>query len=512
MNGILGMTELVLEGSLDPEQRQHLDVVKSSADALLHIIDDILDFSKIEAGKLDLSPAPFGLRAWLTGTMELFALRAHRKGLELTCDVMPDVPDGIVADPDRLRQVVVNLVGNAIKFTEQGEVSVEVSLHEPAPVDRAAEAPADQGCRLRFAIRDTGIGIPESLQQRIFDAFEQADGSVSRRYGGTGLGLAISSRLVEMMGGGIRVESESGQGSTFVFTVNVGLNAAVEPAVEAAPLAQLRGRRVLVVDDHATNRRILERTLTQWGLSPALAADARSAVHALRTSRDGDPFDLLLVDVHMPEMDGYTLVEHARADRLLADAAVVMLTSDRRPGDLERCRALGVAAHLIKPIRQSDLAQTIQTALAPRPAASVAEVRAQAPVEGTAAAPARLRILVAEDNPVNQRLARALLARRGHEVVIAGDGRQAVDVWTSERTRIDAIFMDVQMPDMDGLEATQAIRQAERALGTRVPIVAMTAHAMSGDRERCLGAGMDDYITKPIAFDAVDAVLARLAA
>ena len=499
MNGVLGMTELLLEAPHDPTQRQYLDMVKSSAEALLRIINDILDFSKIEARKLDLSPHPFGLRDMLGDTMQLLAVRAAQKGLELSWRVAPDVPDGLVADSERLRQVLLNLAGNAIKFTDAGSVTVDVGLAEPLDGGDARE------CGLTFTVADTGIGIPEDKQSVVFEAFSQADGSVSRKYGGTGLGLPISASIIEMMGGSIQLTSDPGRGSTFAFAIRAGIDTAPDRTHRVAPPAHLRGLRALVVDDHEINRCVLEETLRFWGLEPTMtsgAAEALAAIDEAVTTRL--PFRLVLCDVQMPGMDGFTLVEQAQARFALDGSTVVMLTSGSRPNDLERCRELRVAAHLTKPVRQAELLRTIQNVVAqePEPAAAAAHALAAPPGR------CRLRILVAEDNVVNQKLASGLLSRRGHDAVIACNGREALDAWKMDE--FDAIFMDVQMPEMDGFEATALIREGERDTGAHIAIIAMTAHAMSGDRERCLGAGMDDYVTKPIAVKDIDRVLLQL--
>ena len=505
MNGVLGMTELLLDAPQPPEHRQYLEIVKTSADALLHIINDILDFSKIEAGKLELSPHPFAVREVVADTAQMFALPAHRKGLELTYRVAPDVPEQVIGDAERIRQILVNLVGNAMKFTPSGEIAIDVSLAGTATATGTAA-----GVVLAFAVRDTGIGIAESKQSRVFNAFEQADAGVARSFGGTGLGLAISGRLVSLMGGSITLTSREGQGSIFTFTIAAGIAGSLGDAVEprpAGPVEVTAGQRVLIVDDNDTNRRILDETLRLWGFVPTLAADAKAALAALdAASAARQPFDLLLVDVHMPGVDGFTLLELARSRHDLGGAVVVMLTSDRQPGDLDRCRELQVAAHLIKPVRQAQLRQAVASAIGPRAdagarPAGIAGVAAAADAE-------RLRVLVAEDNAVNQKLARAMLTRLGHASVLASDGREAIAEWTTGR--FDVIFMDVQMPDLDGFDATREIRRLEAGTGIRVPIVAMTAHAMPGDRERCLAAGMDDYVTKPISLAEIARVLASI--
>jgi two-component system sensor histidine kinase/response regulator len=500
LNGIIGMTELALDTELTPEQRQYLEMVKSSSDSLLTVINDILDFSRIEAGMLDLDPIEFNLRDNLDDTLKTLALRAHQKGLELACNVEPGVPKALVGDPGRLRQIIVNLVGNAIKFTQAGEVVVEVG----------AESREPGAGWLHFAVRDTGIGIAAEKQKLIFDAFTQADGSTTRHYGGTGLGLSISSRLIEMMQGRIWVESEAGKGSTFHFTARFGEAKGAWKAPPAAAEAhpQLEDLSVLVVDDNATNRRFLEELLTSWRMKPALADSAQAAILALERNLESEnPFHLILTDAHMPEMDGFTLAERIKHHPRLAGATIMMLTSGGQRGDAARCRELGVAAYLTKPIGQSELLNAIlqvlgaglhKTELAPLVTRhSLRETR-----QG-------LRILLVEDNLVNQRLATRLLEKRGYTVVVASTGREALA--SLAKQTFDLALMDVQMPDMDGFEATSAIREREKVIGKHLPIVAMTAHAMVGDRERCLAAGMDGYVSKPIKaqalFDAIKALV-----
>jgi two-component system sensor histidine kinase/response regulator len=497
MNGVLGMTELALDTELTPEQRDYLGMVKTSADALLTVINDILDFSKIEAGKLELDRIPFKLRESVYQSIKPLVMRADQKGLELTVEVRPDVPDEIVADPTRLRQVIINLVGNAIKFTEQGEIGLEVAR------DTCNED--NDSIQLHFTVRDTGIGIESGKQKLIFEPFSQADGTTARKFGGTGLGLTISARLVEIMGGRIWVESELGKGSKFHFTMRAEAGTAGPLAIELQP-KELEGLSVLVVDDNSANRRILGETLHRWGMTATSAADAREALIALKeTYRAGAGFSLLLIDVHMPEIDGFELVERIDAELGLSRRNVIMLTSAGQRGDAARCRALGVAAYLTKPVDQSQLQDAILTVLADNRATSHSArlVTRHTLREGRQ----RLRILLAEDNLVNQRLALRFLERHGHQVVVAGNGHEVLAA--VDKQAFDAILMDVQMPGMDGFEATAAIREREKGTSSHVAIIAMTAHAMKGDEERCRAAGMDGYISKPIRseqlFHALDA-------
>jgi signal transduction histidine kinase/DNA-binding response OmpR family regulator len=498
MNGVLGVTELLLEAPHDPDQKQYLGMVKSSAEALLRVINDILDFSKIEAGKLELSPHAFSLRDMLGDTVQMLAMRAHQKELELSWRASPEVPDTIVADAERLRQVLLNLVGNAVKFTDTGDVTLDVTLANPLVHDTGE-------CALSFAVTDTGIGIPKDKQAVVFEAFAQADGSVSRKYGGTGLGLPISASIVSMMGGEIRLSS-SDRGTTFAFTVRVRLAADAEAVVRPVAPEAVRGTRALVIDDHEINRRVFDETLRLWGIETTMARTAMEGLAAIDEARRlKAPYPLLLVDVHLPDADGFDLVEDACRRFALNPRTVIMLTSSRRPGDVERCRELGVFAHLAKPVRQAELLRTIQTALG----AGVTGPHESAPQPLVESRTGGLRVLVAEDNIVNQKIAETLLIRRKHHATIVSNGRQAVEAW--RQGAYDLVFMDVQMPEMDGFEATGAIRAVEQGTGTHTRIIAMTAHAMSGDRERCIDAGMDDYITKPISLSEIDRVLAEVA-
>ena len=483
MNGIIGMTELALETPLTQDQHECLTVVKTSADALLTVINDILDFSKIEAGKMALAPAPFEIRRLMHETVKSMALRADQRGLELTCYVAPDVPDTLVADAARLRQILINLVGNAIKFTETGDIALRVE----------ARSVTMRSAALRFAVRDTGIGIPEDQQAHIFEMFAQADASTTRRYGGTGLGLSISQQLLKLMGTSLKLESKPGSGSTFHFTLNMDRAPEFAPSPEAGA-ASLRGTRVLVVDDNEVNRRILERLFEHWSMPAVLADGGEAALAAIdRAYRQGQPFRIILLDAHMPGIDGFELARRIQNSSSAGGAIVLMLSSATHIDDAHKCRELGIWRYLLKPVFQHDLLQTIleasQTA-GPRISPAGARV-----TSGPAASQA-LRILLAEDNLVNQKVTVRALERRGHTVILAGNGHEAVKL--ASRERFDLILMDVQMPEMDGFEATAAIREMERRTGSHAPIVAMTAHAMKSDQDRCLAAGMDDYISKPI--------------
>jgi signal transduction histidine kinase/CheY-like chemotaxis protein len=497
LNGVIGMTDLALDTSLTQEQRDYLDTVKMSADSLLTVINDILDFSKIEAGKIDLEAGDFNIRDSLESTLKTLALRAHEKGLELLCEVAPEVPEVARGDSSRLRQVVVNLVGNAIKFTDTGEVAVRLQVDAQEGRDRT----------LHFIVADTGIGIPSEKQELIFDPFSQADASTTRKYGGTGLGLSISNRLVQMMGGTIWVESELGRGSQFHFTTQVTVAEAKQVTIGAiSPPEVLRGVKVLVVDDNPTNRRILAGMLSRWEMKATMVEGGEQALTELLAGRQtGDPYGLILTDMHMPQMDGFALIERIREQPELTTATIMMLTSAGHRDDASRCRELGVAAYLLKPIRQSELREAIARILGARVQEGAMPVITRFFLQDARGPTTSLHILLAEDNLVNQRLAVRLLEKRGHRVVVAANGREALQALAKET--FDLVFMDVQMPEMDGLEATAAIRKGETNGAVRQSIVALTAHAMSGDREKCLAAGMDGYLTKPIRPKELDELL-----
>ena len=483
MNAIVGMTELALETRLTPEQREYLATVKTSAASLLDLINDILDFSKVEARKEELDQVEFKLRDTLADTMKVLALRAQEKGLELVSHFPPDVPDNLVGDSSRLGRIVVNLVGNAIKFTEHGEVVLRAGI----------EQIEGENALLHFSVTDTGIGVPADKQQRIFEAFAQADTSTTRKYGGTGLGLAICAQLAELMGGRVWVESQVGCGSTFHFTARFRLqDASAQKPATILPV-KLQDLPVLVVDDNATNRRMLEEMISNWRMKPVAASNGTAALKAMkRAQAEGNPFQVVLLDGHMPEMDGFEVATKVKKDPRLKHATVILLTSAGRREDLTRAKALGAAAALTKPVKQSELWDAIVTALH----VPLNAKRRTAELGRSRGAQRTLRILIAEDNPVNQQLALHLLERRGHSAVVAENGREALSAM--DKHKFDLILMDVQMPEMGGLEATRAIRESEKATGQHVPIIAMTAHAMQGDRERCLNSGMDGYLSKPL--------------
>jgi CheY-like chemotaxis protein/HPt (histidine-containing phosphotransfer) domain-containing protein len=487
MNGIIGMTELTLDTELSREQREYLTMVQTSADALLTILNDILDFPKIESGKLDIEKIEFSLENMLCETMKSLAVRAHQKQLELLLHVAPDAPDRLQGDPGRLRQVIVKLVGNAIKFTASGEIEMNVRYVTGAPQGYA---------RLQFSVRDTGIGIPRDKFKTIFDSFSQADTSTTRRYGGTGLGLTISAQLVQLMGGQIGLDSEVGRGSNFYFTLDM-------PMISKSPLAdyqqtgRIEGMSVLIADDNATNRRLLLEILTNWKMRPTVTSSGQEALAELaRGAAHGQPYALALLDLQMPDMDGFELIEQIRLHPEYAVKTLMMLTSEGQRGHAARCRELGVAAYLMKPVAQSELFDVIMTALGVSQHTEQLTTR-----HSLKEMRRRLNLLLAEDNPVNQTLATRLLEKLGHTVTVANNGLEAVQHW--QNGGFDAILMDVDMPEMNGYDGTRCIREAELATGEHIRIVAMTAHAMQGAREECLIHGMDGYLTKPIDTEAL---------
>lgn len=501
MNGIIGMTELALDTELGPDQREYLEMVKSSADSLLTVINDILDFSKIEAGKLDIEVIEVDLRKSMARIFKPLALRAHEKGLELAYHIHPGIPTALLGDPGRLGQIIINLVGNAIKFTEKGEVVLRVQ----------PESVSDDAILVHFSVTDTGIGIPLEMQEKIFEAFTQNDSSTTRRYGGTGLGLAISARLVGMMDGRIWVKSGEGKGSVFHFTSRMKIPPEAAALESSAEPVELQGKHVLVVDDNATNRLILGEMLQRWHMKPTLTEGGRQALRCLEEARDqGDSFPLVLLDARMPDMDGFALAERIKQNPGLTKATIMMLTSDGHRGDAARCVELGISAYLTKPVRQSDLLDAITTVLAGVQAspAPVPLVTRHSLREGRR----HLNILLAEDNAVNRTFAERLLEKHGHSVIMVTNGLEALNVLSvSGYSAFDLVLMDVQMPGMDGYEATAAIREKEKSSGGHLPILAMTANAMQGDREKCLNAGMDGYISKPIQVPELIREIERLA-
>jgi two-component system sensor histidine kinase/response regulator len=485
MNAIIGMTDIVLDTRLGAEQQECLEIVRVSADALLKVINDLLDFSKIEAGKLSLDPHDFHLDDCIGDTLKPLALRAHKIGLNIAYEIDPDVPHLLIGDPGRLRQILINLIGNAIKFTSRGEIAVRVGL----------DAPADGEACLHFAVADTGIGIPADRLQAVFEPFVQADGSTSRKYGGTGLGLTISSRLVDLMGGKIWAESEVGKGTTFHFTARMQLQAPTESAQPLA-LSRWQGLPVLVMDESATNRRILAGLLSSLGLKPTALDGAAAALAEIASAEEQQaPYPLVVVDGGTPEKDGFALVQRLNEIRSQGGATLMMLSSADWQADVARCRELAIAAHVTKPAKRAELVKAIALALeGGHPATSeddgaVISAAKQSPVR-------RLNILLTDDNEFNRRVGLIKLEKRGHTVKTVGSGKEALSAL--EQSAYDLVFMDVQMPDMDGLEVTAIIRSKESATGRHVPIIAMTAHAMKGDRERFIAAGMDGYVAKPV--------------
>jgi PAS domain S-box-containing protein len=482
MNAIIGMTELSLCTELTEDQREYLTLVKESAESLLRLLNDVLDLSKIEAGKIEIDATEFNLADVLRETMKALSVRASQKALELAWYMPPTVPEHVVGDPARLRQVLINLVDNAVKFTSHGEVVVHVKPEWQTETEVA----------LRFSVADTGIGIPAERLANIFEAFRQADSSTSRQYGGTGLGLTISSQLIELMGGQIWVKSEPGKGSTFFFSIRFGAQTEPLPSPAEIQNHRLAGKTVLIVDDNATNRRILKEYVQTWGMQPTVVDGGQTALAELaKAAARNRRFDLVISDSLMPGMDGFELARHIKDDSGKAVSSVMMLSSADHPGDVSRCRELGVVAYLTKPIAPAELREAVLRALGHDEEAAP-QVRSASP----ASLPHLLRVLVADDNTANRVLAARIIEERGHHVVSVGSGREAID--SLEEERFDVILMDVQMPGMDGFAATKAIRRKEEQTGQHAPIIAMTAYAMKGDRERCLAAGMDAYIAKPI--------------
>ena len=501
MNGIIGLTDLLLSSDLQIDQRRQLSLVQTSADAMMRVLNDILDFSKIEAGKFHLDPAPFDLRDTIGDALKLFGLQAHEKNIELAFRVKPLVPEYVVGDSGRLRQILINLIGNALKFTESGEVYLSVDVQRQT----------EDGVELLFQIEDTGIGISAEKQAEIFEAFTQADGSMTRQFGGTGLGLTISKRLAEMMGGSMNVRSEQGRGSVFSFTVQLETSDVLQQGSESCSDVSFGGMRVLIVDDNSTNRLILREMTGNWNMQPTAVEGGHEALAALQDARNSNnPFSLVLLDAHMPEMDGFEVADRIRNELNMVGVTLMMLTSDDCANNIDQCRQLGVSAHLVKPIKQSELFDSIADAVDfPNREVPTIDAGLQAKPKCENEVKLRsLRVLLAEDNLINQQLMLRILKREGHETVVAGNGREAVEL--SANQKFDVILMDVQMPKLDGLQATTMIREREQSGTRKIPIVALTAHAMPGDRERCLETGMDAYVSKPIQVDKLKEVLLQL--
>ncbi len=485
MNGIIGMTELALETPLNEEQHEYLEIAKSSADSLLSLINQILEFSKMEQGGLPVDPVEFSLRDVVNSAIAPLSLPAHEKGLEIASNVLAHVPDALVGDAYRLRQVVTHLVDNAIKFTPKGDVVVHVD----------AELEEEGPALFHFAVTDTGIGIPIEKQKLIFDVFTQVDGSTTRSYGGAGLGLSIASRLVEMMGGRIWVESEPGAGSAFHFILPFKVSQSKGSSRRSIQFSELRGVRVLVVDDNVTNRRILQAMLLNWQMRPRLVGDGRTAMQALKDAvHSGDPYDLVLLDAMMPEIDGLAVVELMQKDDEVASTPVIMLTSVGRISHELRNRKSGISARLMKPVKQSNLLKTVLKVFETSPPRGSRHPGREIGSHARKTVP--LKILLAEDNPVNQLLVVRLLEKQGNKVSVADNGKEALAAWSREP--FDLIIMDAQMPIMDGFEAAVAIRSQEKVSGKHIPILAMTAYSGREDQRRCLAAGMDAYVSKPV--------------
>jgi len=506
MNGVIGMTDLALDTDLDGTQRSYLETIRVSADLMLSVINDILDFSKIEAGRLELDPTTFDIRDMVEDSISTMSALAHGKGLELAGGISPDVPRFVLADAKRIRQILVNLVGNAIKFTGAGEVTVEVGIgrHDGDRLD------------LLFSVRDTGVGVPADKQKMIFDAFSQADGSTTRNFGGTGLGLTISDRLAKAMGGGISLESEPGKGSRFYFTISAGVVSGALEEHRQQPNVTLDGLSVLVVDDNLTNRRILGEQMRSWKMRPTVAASAREALEIARAHKNrGGQFDIVLTDLHMPQMDGFQLAE-ALVAMSAGRVKILMLTSGEHRNDIARSRELGIAAYLTKPVRRNELRAAISSAIgAPRqclPDARSPDTRSRETDQRNALVNSTtgrsLSILLAEDNRINRMVACGILGKLGHTVEVAGNGAEVAPLMAAHS--FDLVLMDIQMPGMDGMEATAIIRSSEKGTSSHMPVIAMTAHAMEGDREKCLAGGMDGYLTKPINLRSLRQALADI--
>lgn len=491
ISGVLGMTDLALDTDLTSEQREYLVMAKQSGEQLLEVINDILDFSKVESGKLDLECIEFSLADCLAQEMNALSLRAHSKGLELAYRIASDIPERLAGDPSRLRQILLNLISNAIKFTDRGEVVLYVDQ----------DSCDEKNVELHFRVVDTGVGIPADKQALLFQAFAQADTSITRKFGGTGLGLAICSRLVTLMGGRIWLESGEGAGSTFHFTSRFGVDPAPPPAPAVVDLRQVP---ILIVDDNATNRRILTEYTAAWDMRPVAVENSQAALETLRSAHcAGLPFRVLLLDRRMPGIDGFTLAERVQSDPQLAQPIIMMLTSDGQRGDGARCREMGICAYLVKPIHKADLLRAVRLALGHDPGQPSALITRHSLRESRR----KLSILVAEDNPVNRTVILSLLQKLGHTVTLADDGRQVLTL--AESQHFDLLFMDIQMPKLDGLSATAELRRWESGRGSHLPIIAMTASVLPADRERCLAAGMDAYISKPVDFDVVQEEIER---
>jgi signal transduction histidine kinase/DNA-binding response OmpR family regulator/HPt (histidine-containing phosphotransfer) domain-containing protein len=497
LNGVIGMTQLALDTKLTKDQREFLETTKFSADALLAVVDDVLDFSKIEAGKIELETIDFNLRNCLEEVLRTLALRADEKGLELLCDIAPDVPEYVQGDSVRLRQIILNLVSNAIKFTHKGEIAVRAILDKKI----------GEVSTIRFTVSDTGIGIPLEKQKFIFDPFTQADTSTTRKYGGTGLGLTISAHLVSMMGGNIWLESQVGRGAKFHFTAQFKNSFERADDNILTSKAMLRGIKVLVVDDNATNRRILTAILDGWQMRATAVGDGELAINKLVSAKQsGDPYQLILTDMHMPVMDGFALAKRVRGMRELSGVRIMMLTSAGRKGDAERCRELGLESYLVKPVRKSELLSSLLPALGKQSVGSYFSKSDQAHHLHTRQA---LRILLVEDNRVNQTVATRMLEKLQHSVIVADNGLEALLIL--EQQQVDLVLMDIQMPEMDGITTAKIIRCNERIEIRNLPLIAMTAHAMKEDRQRCIDAGMNAYVSKPIRLEELERAISTVA-